>query len=545
MRKSMLAFTGIFLFIIFAAPISQALVEKKHGARVQALDLFTDAGAVPVGRVKTAHRLLGAIHARLDSIATDIAGVKPDSAAQWDAQTTLARIDEVMVDAADLGKTVATINRHVKANPESSESKQVSEFIASFDALNAAAHASDVAATRKQVASSIAATDEMLKAYPSLDFIGKARVIAKNLPNMFWDAKYLRPYEKEMENSSIFEINIRPVMFFVKYSLFSDLGEKGVTGKNGWFYYKPDVDYVVRPSVVDKRSIVTDPNDKAVTDNPITAIVNFKKQLSAMGIDLIVVLMPAKPSIYPDVLNGSIKPDMSGKIGTTMSIIRSLRGLDVDAIDLFTPFAKERANDAVDGDSLYLSKDTHWRARGVRTAAHVIAERIKQMPWYQEGATEYAIDSVDIDRVGDVGVMSALPAFKMHQLSLAFPTEKTRCYQVYQVFRDASGAETQRVLYKDDFKTAKVLLIGDSYSRIYQTDEPRSAGWISHIAYELKQPIASLVSDGGASTIVRQSLARRVNLLKGKKVVVWEIVERDLRYGAEGWKDVPMEVAGK
>jgi hypothetical protein len=245
------------------------------------------------------------------------------------------------------------------------------------------------------------------------------------------------------------------------------------------------------------------------------------------------------------VLNGSIKPDMSGKIGTTMSIIRSLRGLDVDAIDLFTPFAKERANDAVDGDSLYLSKDTHWRARGVRTAAHVIAERIKQMPWYQEGATEYAIDSVDIDRVGDVGVMSALPAFKMHQLSLAFPTEKTRCYQVYQVFRDASGAETQRVLYKDDFKTAKVLLIGDSYSRIYQTDEPRSAGWISHIAYELKQPIASLVSDGGASTIVRQSLARRVNLLKGKKVVVWEIVERDLRYGAEGWKDVPMEVAGK
>ena len=54
-----------------------------------------------------------------------------------------------------------------------------------------------------------------------------------------------------------------------------------------------------------------------MTDNPVTAIVNFKKQLSDMGIDLIVVLMPAKPSIYPDVLNASIKPEMSGKIGTT------------------------------------------------------------------------------------------------------------------------------------------------------------------------------------------------------------------------------------
>ena len=194
---------------------------------------------------------------------------------------------------------------------------------------------------------------------------------------------------------------------------------------------------------------------------------------------------------------------------------------------------------------MYLSKDTHWRARGVRTAAHIIAGQIRKMPWFQEGTTEYVLDSVDIDRVGDVGVMTTLPAFRMHELSMVFPTEKTKCYQVYQVSRDGAGNETGRVLYKDDFKNSRVLLIGDSYSRIYQTDEPRSAGWISHIAYELKQPIASLVSDGGASTLVRQSLARRVNLLKGKKVVVWEIVERDLRYGAEGWKDVPLEVAGK
>jgi hypothetical protein len=288
-----------------------------------------------------------------------------------------------------------------------------------------------------------------------------------------------------------------------------------------------------------------DPNDKVMTDDPVAAIVNFKKQLSDRGIDLLIVLMPVKPSIYPDVLNSSIKPEMSGKIGTTMHIIELLRGRGVDAIDLFTAFAKERANDAISGDSLYLSKDTHWRARGVRTAAHVIAERIKQMPLYREGATEYVLDSVDIERVGDIGVMSALPVFRVHQLSLSFSTEKTRCYQVYQVVRDASGNETGRVLYKDDFKNSNVLLLGDSYSRIYQTDEPRSAGWISHIAFELKQPIASLVSDGGASTLVRQSLARRVNLLKGKKVVVWEIVERDLRYGAEGWKDVPLQVAEK
>ena len=46
------------------------------------------------------------------------------------------------------------------------------------------------------------------------------------------------------------------------------------------------------------------------------------------------------------------------------------------------------------------------------------------------------------------------------------------------------------------------------------------------------------VPDGGASTLVREKLARKASVLKGKKLLIWEFVERDLRFGAEGWKDV-------
>jgi hypothetical protein len=81
-------------------------------------------------------------------------------------------------------------------------------------------------------------------------------------------------------------------------------------------------------------------------------------------------------------------------------------------------------------------------------------------------------------------------------------------------------------------------VLGDSFSRMYQTDQPRSAGWISHLARELSQPIASLVNDGGASTLVRETLARKSALLKNKKLVIWEVVERDFRFGEEGWKKI-------
>ena len=92
--------------------------------------------------------------------------------------------------------------------------------------------------------------------------------------------------------------------------------------------------------------------------------------------------------------------------------------------------------------------------------------------------------------------------------------------------------------FKDDFRKSEILILGDSFSRIYQTDSPVNAGWIAHFAKNMNARVASIVSDGGASTLVREKLARKASVLKGKKLLIWEFVERDLRFGAEGWKDV-------
>jgi len=37
---------------------------------------------------------------------------------------------------------------------------------------------------------------------------------------------------------------------------------------------------------------------------------------------------------------------------------------------------------------------------------------------------------------------------------------------------------------------------------------------------------------------VREKLERKKGVLRGKKLVIWEFVERDIRYGAEGWRDI-------
>ena len=52
---------------------------------------------------------------------------------------------------------------------------------------------------------------------------------------------------------------------------------------------------------------------------------------------------------------------------------------------------------------------------------------------------------------------------------------------------------------------SEVLILGDSFLRIYEQDEPGAAGFIAHLARELGQPLTSIVNDGGGSTLVRQA----------------------------------------
>jgi hypothetical protein len=83
-------------------------------------------------------------------------------------------------------------------------------------------------------------------------------------------------------------------------------------------------------------------------------------------------------------------------------------------------------------------------------------------------------------------------------------------------------------------------LLGDSFARIYETDAPRAAGLSAHLSYRLGRSIDSIINDGGASTLVRQELARKPKSLRGKKIVIWEFAERDIRYGTEGWQRVDL-----
>ncbi len=174
----------------------------------------------------------------------------------------------------------------------------------------------------------------------------------------------------------------------------------------------------------------------------------------------------------------------------------------------------------------YLAQDSHWSPEGMRLAADVVARRLLDLGWVEKGPVRYEMKPVNIKRYGDVLRMIRVP-----QVERLYEPERINCTQVV-------NAGTGKP-YVDD-PNSPVLVLGDSFLRIFERDEPGSGGFIAHLAHSLGFGLTSVVNDGGASTLVRQQLARKPTLLKGKKVVVWEFVERDIRFGTEGWQVIPL-----
>lgn len=308
----------------------------------------------------------------------------------------------------------------------------------------------------------------------------------------------LAAFERSLEDASVTAKTLRPWMQAGQFFALGDGGAKVHVGRNGWLFYTPGVNAITqRPQ----------PRDSTPRD-ALAAVVAFRDSLKARGIRLIVVPVPNKESVYPQWLSSLSKPPTRIINPETRAFLDGCAAEGVEVVDLFARYRE------ISRIPYYLQQDTHWSPHGIDVAARAVAERIGF-----RGDAQFPPRIAAVTTHGDLVRMLQSPV-----LESQLAPEQIETTQIPGTSSD----------------TASVLVLGDSFSRIFQTEEPHDAGFIAHLARHLGQPVASLVSDGGASTLVRQDLFRRPQLLVNTKVVVWEFTERDLRLGTDGWQIVPL-----
>lgn len=332
-------------------------------------------------------------------------------------------------------------------------------------------------------------------------------------------AANLRSYERSLEDANWAARASRPWMQFAQFEWLKYGGEKAVIGQTGWYFYKPGLNYLLaRPET---------PKPGNSTNDPLAAIIDFRDQLAARGIRLLIMPVPNKESVYPDRVTPRAASLRSVLAPRTRVLLEQLRSANVEVIDLFQEFgqARQGANPSAD-TPLYLAQDTHWSPAGVGLAARAVARRLRELGWVQPGQIDYSERPAPVQRLGDVVRMLQVPLIERNIRPETVPCAQVIRRDTGELYQDAADAE--------------LLLLGDSFLRIYQRDEPGGAGFIGHLAKELRRPLIGLVNDGGGSTLVRQELRGHPALLMNRKVVLWEFVERDIGLGLEGWKLLPL-----
>jgi hypothetical protein len=381
-------------------------------------------------------------------------------------------------------------------------------------------------------------------------------------------AKNLRQFEHTLEEKSWFQQHLRPHVQRFLFTTLHDTGAKGVLGRNRWLFYRPDLRYLVEPDRLEADTSgskwVHPPDRSTHCESVEKAILRFHDQLKERNITLVVMPVPGKPSVYPDRVTGRAVGSERQFRSPTLALLDGLQRQGVVTVDLFAAFQTARENGGLTKNTgeLYLARDTHWTPRGAQLAAQTVAAKLAAMSLAPATKKEFRTQGVAVTRWSDILDMMQIPGLRG-----TFAPETVLCEQVLDPALGpmVPGASDRPGTYCYPGQQAAVLVLGDSFCRIYQYPEPQSlgempatagtarpaesgakrllpgsAGFISHLALALKSPVDAIVSDGGAATDVRRKLSTNPEILEGKRVVVWEFVERDIASGAKGWEDVAL-----
>lgn len=368
------------------------------------------------------------------------------------------------------------------------------------------------------------ATFDVYKALPAWAKIRAARS-AGDLWQLLPRAAELKAAEEALESESVVSAWLLPRVQSVLTGKLGAGNEQVYLGRDAWLFYRPDVDYIIGPPFLDPPQMRHRARVDRVQPDPVKAIVEFRNQLAARGIDLIAMPVPMKPGI--DANKFSARADGSAPLHNA-SFTEFKARLENAGVRVFDPGPSlmRRKN----GAPLYLESDTHWRPETMEFAAENLAALIP--PSTPAPRAPLQLAQKEINGLGDIARMLRLPSSQ----NLYLP-EKVTIHEVL------SGNTVWR-----PSKDADILLLGDSFSNIFSLDAlgwGESAGFAEHLSRALGgRPLDCILRNSDAAYATREilsrDLARGRDRLAGKKLVVWEFAARELAFG--DWKMIALKL---
>jgi hypothetical protein len=371
-------------------------------------------------------------------------------------------------------------------------------------------------------------TFNIYKAYPAWEKIREVRG-PRDAWRLLPRAAELKAAEKELETESVVSEWLLPRVQLALVKLGAG-NEQVYLGSNGWLFYRPDVDYVTGPPFLKPAVMQQRAHAGAVQPDPIRAIVAFRDQLAARGIELVLLPVPTKASIEPERLSSWARAEQLLENESFAEFQRQLTAAGIRFLDP-APLLMDRKAGSSDLPQ-FLEKDTHWRPEAMEFVAGRLAWLI--MSAEPKGETgRLRISPAEISGRGDIARMLKLPD-DGHGMDAPQKVPISQVIDGDNPWRASGDADT--------------LLLGDSFANIFSLSAlgwGESAGFAEQLSAALGGRRLDCIlrnSDGAFATreILSRELARGKDRLARKKLVIWEFAARELAFG--DWKMLEMKL---
>lgn len=301
-------------------------------------------------------------------------------------------------------------------------------------------------------------------------------------------------FEDRLEEESWVQQDLLPPVQLFLTGVLGTGNEQVVPGRDGWLFYRPAVDSLTGPGFQeDARS----------------ALLDLHRHLSDRGIRMVVLPVPVKAAVHPDKL-------------TSRPVRPPVRNAAWDGFVGFLEREEIAVLDLAPARPQFLATDTHWTPDGMELAAKALADWIRASVPLEGPETVWRREERQVEGLGDLARMLELPPGQR-----LFPPQRVTVRVVPDWRPDPS---------------AEVLILGDSYTNVYSRPDlgwGAGAGLAEQLAFHLQRPVDRIAMNAGGAWASRQALARELNRLAGKKVVVVQFSARELAFG--DWRRIELE----
>lgn len=341
----------------------------------------------------------------------------------------------------------------------------------------------------------------------------------------------MEAWESRLEEESWLTRVVLPPAQYVFTRRLNLGNEQAYCGRDGELYYRPDVDFVTGSGFLDtdrqhRRRIASAGTRIPVEPDPLPAVLQFHRDLAAAGIHLIVMPVPAKPTLNP----GGLYPDYPHHLPAPQNpsydeLIRELRRSGVDVFDCRQALAAAPRGG-------FLKQDTHWSPAGMERVAAALSEKIRAARRFDDRSpVTYTRRRFIAANKGDIAALLRLPPS-----ADLYTLEKV---EIMKVLTPRGGAWERS-------PDADVLLLGDSFSNIYSLPALNwglAAGFAEQISFYLQRPLDRIAFNDNGAFAARAELARRQAAgeqpLDGRKLVIWQFAARELAQG--DWRRIALD----